>query len=405
MSWTDRIQTPTYISPSGLRFEFQYENVEMSVEKKTGEFVFPEIDGAFIQDLGRAGRRFPFNIFFSGADYDTDADSFFAALEEKGIGTLEHPLYGIRKVVPTGSITRRDDLTTAANQAAFSVTFSETIENITFPLSEVSTESELKDSFDNLKSNISAQYADSLVFGNASDTALLQVDLNAKKDSTNAFLEGLTALNENIKTSYETINESVTNTIKDITSDPAAVMEQLTILFSLPSNIAGNVNAQIQGYGAAINNIINAGETIYNNFVNGIAFVAGLFGALNLSMTNTEFTNRPEALAASESIILLQENIATWFDDGITAFSLPDTGETYEAMLKLYSQTIAYLINLSFDLPKEIIFTLQEDRQIIELCSELYGTLNKLDFFIQTNDFNSDQIELLTIGTVVKYYE
>jgi hypothetical protein len=74
-------------------------------------------------------------------------------------------------------------------------------------------------------------------------------------------------------------------------------------------------------------------------------------------------------------------------------------------MLKLYSQTIIYLIDLSFDLPKEIIFTLHEDRQLIELCAELYGDLDKLDFLIQTNKLNSDLIELLPMGTVIKYYE
>ncbi|MDD5353080.1 MAG: DNA circularization N-terminal domain-containing protein [Candidatus Omnitrophica bacterium] len=405
MSWTDRIQTPTYISPSGLRFEFQYENVEMSVEKKTGEFVFPEIDGAFIQDLGRAGRRFPFNIFFSGSDYDTDSDSFFAALEEKGIGTLEHPLYGTRKVVPTGTITRRDDLITAANQAAFSVTFSETIENITFPLSQVSTESELKESFDNLKASISDQYASSLVSGNATDNELLKLDLDQKEKSTSAFLEGLTKLNENIKKSYTTIQESFTNNIENLTEEPGAVIDQLITLLSTPSNISASASAQIQGYGSAIDNIINAGETIYNNFVNSIAFVAGLFGSLNLSMPNALFTNRPEAISASESIISLFENITTWLDDNITALELPDTGEIYDSILKLYSQTIIYLIDLSFDLPKEIILTLREDRQLIELCAELYGDLDKLDFFIQTNKLNSDLIELLPMGTVIKYYE
>lgn len=405
MPWNDRIQTPVYISPSGIRFEFQYENVSMESDKKTGDFIFPEIDGAFIQDLGRAGRRFPFNIFFSGSDYDTDADSFFAALEEKGIGTLEHPLYGTRKVVPTGTITRRDDLITSANQAAFSVTFSETIENITFPLSQVSTESELKESFDNLKASISDQYASSLVSGNATDNELLKIDLDAKEKTTSVFLQGLINLNENIKTSYITIQESFTNNIENLTEEPGAVIDQLITLLSTPSNIAASANAQIQGYGAAIDNIINAGETIYNNFVNSIAFVSGLFGSLNLSMPNVIFTNRPEAVSASESIISFFENITTWLDENITALELPDTGEIYDSMLKLYSQTIIYLIDLSFDLPKEIILTLQEDRQLIELCAELYGDLDKIDFFIQTNNLNSDLIELLPMGTVIKYYE
>src|SRR5512138_87768 len=107
MAWQDRLKEVKYTSPSGQEFTFFYENLSVESEKKTAEFIFPEIDGAYIQDMGRAGRKFPFTIYFSGEDYDIDADSFLAALEEKGIGKLEHPVYGNRKVIPTGAISRR----------------------------------------------------------------------------------------------------------------------------------------------------------------------------------------------------------------------------------------------------------------------------------------------------------
>jgi hypothetical protein len=48
--------------------------------------------------------------------------------------------------------------------------------------------------------------------------------------------------------------------------------------------------------------------------------------------------------------------------------------------------------------------TLDRDRQVIELCAELYGTTDYLDDFITSNNFNADEIELLPMGKKVSYY-
>jgi hypothetical protein len=48
--------------------------------------------------------------------------------------------------------------------------------------------------------------------------------------------------------------------------------------------------------------------------------------------------------------------------------------------------------------------TLDRDRQVIELCAELYGTTDYLDEFIMQNKFNIDEIELLPMGKKVSYY-
>ena len=107
----------------GDRFVFDFENVNLSVDKKTTAFNFPDVDGTYVQDLGHTGLRYPLRVFFWGDNYDDISNAFLNSLLEKGIGKLEHPLYGVKDVVPFGSITRRDDLKTAANQAVFEVTF------------------------------------------------------------------------------------------------------------------------------------------------------------------------------------------------------------------------------------------------------------------------------------------
>jgi hypothetical protein len=48
--------------------------------------------------------------------------------------------------------------------------------------------------------------------------------------------------------------------------------------------------------------------------------------------------------------------------------------------------------------------TLDRDRQVIELCAELYGSTDYLDDFIIENNFNINEIELLPMGKRVSYY-
>lgn len=405
MSWQDRIQIAAYISPSGIRFEFQYENVSMSVEKKTGEFAFPEIDGSFIQDLGRNGRRFPFVIFFSGEDYDLASDLFFEALEEIGIGTLEHPVYGTRKVIPTGTITRADNLVTAANQAAFRVAFTETIEDITFPSSDLNQKTDIKNSLNDLNFNTSSQYSGSIVPETESENAILQQDFKIKKAAVEQFLENITQLNEDIDNAFNTISNSLDNNVIHLLTDPEGVADQFITLINTPANVITNATTMIQGYGDAIDTVIGAIIDTPNKFFNSLLNIFSLFGALNFAMTNTEFNYRPEAINAADLIVNLQSNVSDWLDEKIVKLEINDTGKAYNSMMELYSKTVSYLIRLSFDLPKEIFITLQEERNIIELVSELYGNTEKIDFFIETNDLTCGEIEILPIGKQVVYYE
>ena len=68
MSWQDRVKPAAYESPSGRRIEFLFENVAESFGKKTTAFEFPDVDGTFVQDLGRTGNRLPLRIIINGDD-------------------------------------------------------------------------------------------------------------------------------------------------------------------------------------------------------------------------------------------------------------------------------------------------------------------------------------------------
>jgi len=405
MAWKDRIQAAVYISPSGLRFDFLYENVSMSADKKTGEFDFPDIDGIYVQDLGVSGRKFPFIIFFSGDDYDIIADSFFQALEERGIGTLEHPVYKTRKVVPTGTITRRDDLVTAANQAAFNVTFTETIEDINFPSSQISQENIIQSDLDNLNVNTSSNYSGNIFSQTETQNAVLQNDLLDKKNIIEKALDDLKQLNEDIENAFDQVSESFDNNLINLFTDPEGISDQFITLINTPANVISSGVSFIQGYGNAISTIIDGIVDTPGKFFNSLLSIASLFGALNFSMTNSEFTNRPEALNAINDIIEVKENIDLYIDDKNNELEISDTGEIYDSLNQLFNSTISFLIDLSFDLPKEIFITLDSDRNIVELTSELYGDLEKLDFLITTNNLNYDELEILPTGKRIVYYE
>jgi hypothetical protein len=405
MAWDERINTASITSPSGFRKEFLYENVETTTALKTGAFIFPEVDGQYVQHMGRGGRSFPLTMFFSGPDCDIDSDLFLAALEEKGIFKLEHPKYGVRNVVPTGEIHRSDGLVSEANTVIFTVVFSETILDITFPSSDLNEKSDIQESVSNLDASISDQYADNLDIQSESETAILQNDIIEKKDLLTESLDSLTQLNEDIANATKTIGDSVNNSVLNLVIGPGGIADQILTLINVPANIAAPFDSYSGGYGGVIDSITGSVNDTGNKYWNALLFVGGAIGGLFLSTLNALFTNRPDAIKALEKLGDLNDTIKDWMDNSITDLGIIDTGEIYSSLNSAFSKICGYLVRLSFDLPKRIYLTLTEDRNIIELVSEIYGDIDRIDFFIETNDLTTDEIELLPRGKEVVYFE
>lgn len=412
MAWPDRlIEEAIYTSPSGIPFTFEYEDVSRETDKKTSTFIFPEVDGAFIQDLGRAGRRYPFTVYFSGADYDLTADAFLAALEEKGVGTLIHPRYGIKSVVPTGTITQADNLVTAANQAVFNVTFSETLTGLTFPASLENILTKIKTSVSVFQTVSSAQFETDVIIDTASGKIAIEQELENQRIIINTAFGTLIKVDEEINAAFTIVNNSFVENISNAIDTPGIVAGQLITLMRIPSEITNETSAKINSYDSIITIETDKfytpqifGEETNNAFKsNQIQAFSGLAASCE-SVLSAEFTTRPQVIEVSENLLNSFDNIKLWQDTALTDLSLIDTGESYESLLNLVSLATIYLIDLSFDLPAQRIIKLGEDRNIIELVSELYGGLDQIDFFITTNDLTADEIEILPQGKEVVFY-
>lgn len=90
------------LQPSSFRgVPFAVVNEEGSHGRRQAVHEYPYRDTAWIEDLGRGTRRFVIRGFliqnslvYGGGDAITQRQSLIAACEEKGSGTLVHPIHG-----------------------------------------------------------------------------------------------------------------------------------------------------------------------------------------------------------------------------------------------------------------------------------------------------------------------
>ena len=405
--WQDDIQQLKYTSPSGKEFIFQYENLSIEVDKKTTEFQFAEKDGVYIQDNGRAGRSFPFTLFFVGEDYNITADNFLLALEEKGIGKLEHPLYGNRDVIPTGKITRRDDLINEANQAVFSITFSETIKDIFFPSSTADAVSNVGSALTNVQVVIAEKFSLNIILSKLSDKSNLATRMTEQLQILASKFNKLIEFASDVKAQFDTIKTSVENTVNEVFDLASTIKSQIITLIRLPAKIITDAKTKIQTYINYIDDILadfGISISINNYFETASNYMTGIAASCE-SVLNSYIPTRNLAIELSEKILIMFDDLKDFQDEYLTELSIIDSGEDYQALSELISQITGYLIALSFSLPSEKSIILGEERNIIELCSEIYGDIDRLDYFIGTNDFTADEIEILPAGKEVIYYE
>ena len=202
-----------------------YEDVRQDVDKRTTAFEFTDADGTFIQCSGNSGRRYPLRLFFWGDDYDLESEAFLEALLERGTGRLEHPIYGTRDVVPFGTITRRDDLKTAGNQAVFEVVFWETI-GVLYPLNQDDPAASVLTAVDEYTAAASEEFAEGVTL----DTAIQRVSLKGTYEATlgtvSSVLRTVTAEQDNVRQRFDAIKDSITAGIDALIGDPLALAFQ-----------------------------------------------------------------------------------------------------------------------------------------------------------------------------------
>lgn len=441
MSWQDSLVSVTYTAPSGKAFTFHYDNgLQRETDLKTATFTFPSKDGAYIQPLGRGGRRFPFTCSFYGADCIKEADAYEDALCEAGYGELQYPTGKKYKVVPTGTIKRSDNLVSSANKSVVEITFAETLTDEAYPANGTLANDAIENAAADFTTNATAEFVDGLHITNTSELLNAKSVLSEQGRIVSESLDALAKMNpENyadftaVKTSWLENIKGFANDIENVANAALLIAGQAITLIRMPSKIAIAILAKIEGYTSiatalaknfardpvGLNNLKNQyAATKLQLQALTVAIADGAAAMTALDESDGGFASREDAVTAAVEIADLADSVQEFCDAKIetiqtaqnaaddTTAVFAETAGGYSAMQEVVRLAVSHIINHSFTLKTRRIVTLDRERQILELLAELYGTVDDhIDEFIRDNNLNINEIALLPQGREIAYYE
>ena len=420
MSWEDRLQEAKYTAPSGAEFVFIYEDVSVEFEKKGTVFNFPDANGSYVQDLGHTGRRYPLQFIYSGPDYDLTANDFEAAIKETGVGRLDHPIYGSVDVVPMGTYSRSDKLKSGGNECVISITLFDTIGAV-YPLSQDDGNSIVRADIEVFKEAQAEEFEEELELLTEADKVSFKSRFLTALDVIKSGFSVLTNAQKAINDKFLNVYNSINGSIDFLIATPSVLAFQTSILLLTPGRLAGSLEARLNGYKNIIDSFISGDGKIQesaapgtpsnitgiNNFKNDDLYSSSAIAGYADSVINWTFETKVQALEVAEEILEIHNQHMAWREANYDSLGLIDTGGSYQALQKLVADTAGYLIQISFTLKQEIFLVLDRDRNYIELCAELYNSVedDTLNFFIDSNNLAGDEYFQLPKGRSVVFYK
>lgn len=405
MAWQDRLREAAYTSPGGTRVVFLYEDVTRSVDKRTSAYNFPDADGTYIQDLGHTGRRYPLRVIFSGGDYDIDAGEFEDLLLERGVGVLEHPTYGRVDVVPFGTVTRRDALKTAANQAIIEIEFWEST-GLVYPTvggDPASAIATAVDEFNSAQASLFERLIDLLT---EAKRAITKGEWSARLDQAKAGLQAIADTQAAVAAIFDAGVQSIENSLDVLIGDPLTLAFQTSVLLQAPARALTAITDRLDAYAGLAAQIFGAGTPDDGNLFHSRDVYASTYitGSV-VSVINHQFSTKPEAVAAADALTTQLDDLVEWRDTNFDARTAIDTGESYQQLQQAVALAAGYLIEISFSLKQERRVTLTRARTAVDLVAELYGSVDdQLDFFIESNSLTGSEILEIPAGREIVYY-
>ena len=430
MTWRDRLKEAAYTSPSGLRLTFDYVDVSRTTSKRAKVFEFSGVDGAYVQSNGTGARQYPLRMFFSGSDHDAEALIFEIALLESGVGRLEHPMYGSFDVVPAGDISRRDDLTTGANQTVIEATFFATLGAV-YPQASGNAANELQALLASYLDAGAGQFAGAMDLGNEVFRSASSSTLRDMLLSISSALSSVSGGTLAVTRAFRSVESDINLGMDVLIGQPLQLAKQMIALTTLPGRAATNIADRLAAYRALADDIFasTAGTpaaslvnqtalplktgTVANDFHSSDMVASSAVAGSVVAVLKNTFTTRPDAIAAAEEIQSQFAALVTWRDAGFEAMELiPDMGNfqiddgcSHAALSRAVALATGFLIEISFTLVPERTMILDRARTIVDLSAELYGDVDsRLDFLISSNDLTGSEILELPKGRAIVYY-
>lgn len=441
-SWRDRIKPAAYKSPiTGTRVPFGFVDVSRSFDIRGTAFDFPGVNNSYVQQTGYSSRKYPLVCYFSGKNCDIEAGGFEACLMEPGIGQLEHPLYGTFPALPFGTVERADALATASNQSVVTVTFWTSIPAI-YPSDTSGGTDDIEGALELFNLAMSAQFASNTKLNSALRKANAISTLKAMLKTVKGALGKVSDSVSSVRNDFGKAMAAVNGGMDVLIGGPLLLAQQISNLIQAPGRALAGLSSRLDAYARLAADVFGSDAAlpakalgsasilvdhqakIANDFHIASLFamnaVAGsVVSTIAQPITATAngltpiFGNRTQILAAAAEVIAQMEAMVIWRDGGFAALGdgvddqaqALDTGEAYAALQDVVARTAGYLIQASFSALPERALVLDRPRTIIDLCAELYGTVDgKLDLLVATNDFTGDELLELPAGKRVLWY-
>lgn len=423
MSWQDRVKgSITLTSPGGETFVAKWIGDNRSASKQLGIFNYPKVDKQIIQDLGILGIDYPLTLAFDGPDNDLEATRFFDSLSSRGIWLVDHPTKGRLFLQPAMFKEIVAPITSG------SVTMFETEWlDVALPESVVSS-AQISALIEIQALDIEAAALDQLLLNSdQSSTENILALASTTEKSLSVFDEAFQFVADTSSTVTSTVNakvDAIRRGINDTLSvspiDLTVLGGQIQAIMRAPAVLTGDVLGNLQAYQDFVEKIISIPGNVATRTQRNITAISEIFlVAANSSSSLLGGRSAPSTRAVAISALNLISDqfvqiadaldvIQESYEDQLLETQYFSQSESFVESSIITSQTVAYLLSISFDLAIEKRFTLKGDRAPIEITITEYGNLGEVDanfdLFIDTNALKADDILMLPAGKEVVVY-
>lgn len=406
--WQGRVKNGAYVDPDGVRIEFLYDNVARNTTKRTSIFQFNRLDGAYVQDNGISQRDYPITCIFSGTNHDLEATAFENSLFKVGVGSLEHPLYGTFKVVPTGRIARSNNLVDEANVSTVQVTFSTTLIDV-YPTDGFAPASELQQQLEGFDVVASQEFKNRAGLDSAINQAKAKAGVGTFLDTISATLESVSATTAAGRAEYDAAFRALNEGIDVLVGQPLNLAQQMLNLALAPARAVAGLQSKFDGYLAFIDAMLrtfenNKADSTYYA-VNDLAVLSGVVGTIIASQEG-EYQSRQQSIESASYTKTTSDDAIAAREELFKSTNETDEGGAYQSTQSSTTLGVEQLISSASGLPNEKLIILDHDASPVELCSEYYGSVSdsSLQFFLDTNDTGGDAFFLFERGREVKVF-
>lgn len=429
MSWQERtLPIILLTSPTGEFFEAKWARDERSYEKSVQRDKYPLIHGETGYDLAGGADGYDITILFDGENCDIDAAKFFEACKAIGTWWVAHPVHGMIELQLL-SIRHVVDPTTSGGCVEVETKWFEPLDPVTFQTMRTMTGA-IDAQFAAVSASSAAAFAGAAAGAGFSEIGAIVNAVNIANAAINKIAEVAfyASTNEEAKAIGREQSEAAQAELTDQTDaaradtadfDPEAIAVALNSCITSPLLAAPDAKYVTTAMDAAADSFIADIPTGTNTasamraHVAEVALEAVICGAC-LGTTLGEITTRTQAIASAQALSDMFDKVTDaldavqdQFDGNVRAERrYYAQTETYQAALTLVAKSIEYLIIRSFDLAIEKRITITRDKTPIQICCEEFGIDgdDRLDDFIEWNQFEGDDVELVPAGREVVLY-